>query len=365
VNALRRLALSRLLLLCGLVVAIGASATALASALDSGPVPASKPLAEAVHDALAGGPVAGFSARVRLTNHLVEGTELAGGDGAGGGVAGSPLLTGASGRVWVADDGRLRLELQSEKGDTQIIYDGHTLQMYDASNNTLYRYTPEHGGAGGGTDGTATREHQPPSLQQVEEGIAHVREHARLSGATPTDVGGQAAYTVRVSPTQAGSLIGGAELSFDASHGIPLRAAVYSATSPDPVVELAASDVSYGAVPASVFSFSPPPGATVEDIKPPDRSPGANGGSAEHPTLTTHGHGITAIGVLEGKAKPGDKAGEEGAGDKLPKVTINGATASELRTALGTVLTFERGGIRYLVAGAVSPAAVEALARGL
>jgi hypothetical protein len=46
-------------------------------------------------------------------------------------------------------------------------------------------------------------------------------------------------------------------------------------------------------------------------------------------------------------------------------VKINGASASELRTALGTVLSFERGGVRYLVAGAQEPAAVEALARSL
>jgi hypothetical protein len=49
----------------------------------------------------------------------------------------------------------------------------------------------------------------------------------------------------------------------------------------------------------------------------------------------------------------------------LPKVDINGAKASELRTALGTVLSFERAGVRYLVAGAVSPAGVEEIARGL
>jgi hypothetical protein len=36
-----------------------------------------------------------------------------------------------------------------------------------------------------------------------------------------------------------------------------------------------------------------------------------------------------------------------------------------LRTELGTILTFERGGARYVLAGAVQPAAVEALARGL
>jgi len=367
VNVLRRLPLSRLLLLCGLVVAIGVSATALASAVGGGPVPPPKPLAQAVRDALGGGRVDGFSARVKLTNHLVEGAELAGGDGAGGGLVGSPLLTGASGRIWVSNDGRLRLELQSEQGDTQIIYDGHTLEMYDAASNTLYRYTPEHHGADSGSGADQHDGGQPPTLQQVEEGIAHVREHAVLSGATPTDVGGQPAYTVRVSPQETGSLIGGAELSFDANHGLPLRAAVYSSTSADPVVELSAGDVSYEPVDSSVFSLSPPANAKVEEVaasKPSGTGSGSTDG-ASRPTLTTHGHGITAITVLEHKAEGGAKSGEGGALERLPKVKINGATASELRTALGTVLTFERGGVRYLVAGAVSPEAVEALARGL
>ncbi len=44
---------------------------------------------------------------------------------------------------------------------------------------------------------------------------------------------------------------------------------------------------------------------------------------------------------------------------------INGVTASELQTELGTILSFERGGVRYVLAGAVTPAAIEALARGL
>ena len=145
-NILRRLPLSRLLLLCGLVIAVGASLTAIAFALSSGPTPPARPLAEAAHEALAGAsgkPVAGFSANIKLTNRLLEGADLAGGGGdESGGLLSNPLLNGASGRLWISNDGRARLELQSESGDTQIIYDGHTLQLYDAATNTLYRYTP-------------------------------------------------------------------------------------------------------------------------------------------------------------------------------------------------------------------------------
>jgi hypothetical protein len=46
-------------------------------------------------------------------------------------------------------------------------------------------------------------------------------------------------------------------------------------------------------------------------------------------------------------------------------VSINGVNASELRTELGTLLTFERSGVRYVLAGSVPPATIEALARGL
>jgi outer membrane lipoprotein-sorting protein len=278
VNILRRLPLSRLLLLCGLVVAIGVSATALALAVDSGPVPESKPLAQAIHDALAGPSVEGVSASVTLTDHLLEGASLSG----AGGLASSPLIAGASGRLWVAKDGRVRLELQASGGDTQILYDGTTVSIYDASTNTLYRYTPSPAKAQGAystsqNDGatqttltfkpdTTGRPHEAPSVAKIEEAIAHLERHDTVSGAQPTDVAGQPAYTVRVAPKEGGSLLGGAELSFDAVHGLPLRAAVYSSTSASPVIELAATEVSYGPVESSVFSFSPPADATVKEI---------------------------------------------------------------------------------------------------
>ncbi len=384
-NILRRLPLSRLLLLCGLVIAIGVSATALAFALDAGPTPPARPLAQAIHDALAGTggeQVQGLSANVTLTDHLLEGANLATG-GRGGELASNPLITGASGRLWVARDGHVRLELQSQQGDTQVIYDGHTLSLYDAATNTLYRYTPtaqEEQQASEHTPGqlgvaqpeiqrdTSAHPHEVPTVAKIEEAIAHLSKHADVSGATPTDVAGQPAYTVRVSPNEGGSLFGGVELSWDANNGMPLRAAVYSTSSASPVIELAATEVSYGPVADSVFELSPPANAKVEEVVPP--SGGAQEGqkqghAGEKPNVTTHGHGPATIAVIESKVKAGAKGDSGAALEGLPKVTIDGASASELRTELGTLLSFERGGVSYLLAGSVAPAAIEELARGL
>jgi len=389
VNILRRLPLSRLLLLCALVVALGASATAIAFALGSGPTPPPKPLAQAVHDALGAAPVEGVSASVKLTNHLLEGSELASGGGEAGQLSQSPLLSGASGRLWIAKDGRVRLELQAEKGDTQVLYDGTTVKIYDAASNTLYEYTPQahqatactESTSGQGTPTTVTLRFCPkhkagfetgsgevPSVAKIEEAIAKLGKHAIVSGATPTDIAGQPAYTARISPKESGSLIGGAELSWDAVHGVPLRAALYSSTSSSPVIELAASEISYGPVDGSVFEFTPPADAKVEVLKLPNKqdakhAEGEANGSADKPKVTTHGSGITGVAVLESKAKPGEKALQ--LPESLPKVKVNGTTAAELPTALGTLLGFERSGVRYLLVGAVTPADIEAVARGV
>ncbi len=359
-NILRRLPLSRLLLLCGAVVVAGISVTAIASALSAGPTPPPKPLAQAVHDAMSGPKAQGMSASIKLTDHLLEGASLAGASGEAGELASSPLIAGASGRLWVSD-GHLRLELQAEKGDTQVIADSSGISIYDAASNTLYRYTPPAGKSSSST-GSAHPADQTPTVAQIEEAITHIGAHADLSGAQPADVAGRAAYTVRISPKEGGSLLGGAEVSFDAANGVPLRAAIYSSTSPSPVIELAAEEVSYGPVESSVFAFTPPPGAKLVQIEPPAKSSAhkaARNGSG--PQLQSYGKGLSTIGVLESKSHSGAENSVEG----LQKVSIGSTTASELRTALGTVLTFERSGTAYVLAGSVTPAAIEALARGL
>ena len=378
-NILRRLPLSRLLLLCGVVVAVAVGATALALAVGTGPTPPPKPLADALHEAAAAPKVDGVSARIQFTNHLLEGANLAsGGSGEASQLSSSPLVSGASGRLWIGAEGHARLELQSEKGDTQILWDGKTASLYDASTNTLYRYVPveqaEPGLDGSGessTDGpsstTGTSPHGTPTVGEIEESLTHAGKHANISPATPTDVAGQAAYTVRVSPRENGGLIAGAELSWDAVHGIPLRAALYSTTSSAPTIELAATEVSYAPVVASTRDFTPPATARVEEVTLPSKhdSGAPDSGGGEKPKVSTHGEGLGSITLLESPVKAGSKETTESELESLPKVDVNGASASELPTPLGTLLTFERAGVRYVLAGSVTPASIEAFARGL
>jgi hypothetical protein len=49
----------------------------------------------------------------------------------------------------------------------------------------------------------------------------------------------------------------------------------------------------------------------------------------------------------------------------LPSVSLAGITAHELSTELGSVLTWDSGGVSYILAGSVPTPAAEAAARAL
>ncbi|MGN6274493.1 MAG: LolA family protein [Solirubrobacterales bacterium] len=389
---LRRISTLRLLVI-GAAVTLFAAATAVIAlaAGGGGPTPPPQPLDVAVHDALTAPAPAGVSTRVHFTNNLVGESVLEGAD---------PLLGGASGRLWATADGRLRLELQADvskgsAGDLELLVEKCHFSLYDPGTETVYEGTlPSHKDEGG---------EEPPSLGQVQEAIEEVTQHADLSGANPSDVAGQPAYTVRVSPKANGGLIGGAELAWDAANGTPLRAAVYAKGESSPVLELAATEVSFEEVPDSVFEISPPPGAKKVELSPPNE--GSSGEGSDNPVtgleavqaktsfplstpptlagmerdqvrlissgeeagaLLTYGKGLGGLAVLELPAGEGGEEGGGSGGPQLPSVSIPGANhGQELETPLGTLIRFRRGGVEYTVVGSVTSAVAREAAEGL
>src|SRR4029450_2666282 len=158
------------------------------------------------------------------------------------GQVGSALMSGASGRLWATNDGRGRLGLQSDAGDVQVVWDDTEGAVYDASANTVYRAKLP-ADAKGSADQTGI-----PSVAKISEFLSKLGEHVSLSGAEPSNGAGQEAYTGRVSPKHDGGLLGAAELAFDCSRGVPLRLGIYAQGGSTPVLELNATDITYGAI---------------------------------------------------------------------------------------------------------------------
>ncbi|HET8949288.1 MAG TPA: hypothetical protein VFN44_02225 [Solirubrobacteraceae bacterium] len=384
---LRTLSSRRLIAIVAAAVVLAASAAiAQAGLIGADPKPEPKALDRAILDAANAPAVDGVSARISFTNGLLPSGSLPGGGA-------SPLAAGADGRLWMARDGRFRLELQSDAGDAQIASDGRTLSVYDASAKTVYRVAlPD--------ERPRKEERGPVTLAQVRRGLDRLARAWTLSGARPTSTAGRPSYTVRIAPKDDGGLLGAGELAWDAVKGVPLRAAVYAQDSSEPVLELAATDISFGRVPGDDLRIAVPSGTRTVEVDPPAGHAGAGPDAAgasgveavqrevgfrlsapkelaglprkeirlvrlgdANGALSVYGEGLGGIAVIQhrvpaGEARPDGEAG-------LPQVNIDGATGTELATALGTMVTFERGGVSYTVLGSVPPAAVENAARGL
>jgi outer membrane lipoprotein-sorting protein len=388
----------------GLLVAVAAGTAIAVAASGPGPVPAPKPLAAAVHKALSAAPVTGITADISFTNHLIDSSDFTG-DHA------DPVLQGATGRLWLSNDHRLRLELQSDNGDAQVVVNQRSFWISDPSSHTVYKGTLPKEKA----DAKAkSADNTIPSLAMLQTDLNRLRKHVNVSGATPSDVAGQASYTVSVSPKHDGGLLGQAQLAWDAIRGVPLRIAIYAKNNSSPVLELKATNISYGKVAASNFTVSPPAGSKVVTISTAGKgAAGAEvakaarahgrrhaelsgvGAVSRHlpfrlsaprslvglprnsvhllnwggkpAALVTYGQNLGGIAVIEQAARAGsaNQASGDARGLSLPTVSIHGATGQELDTALGTMLRFTRQGVAYTVIGSVPSTAADAAARGL
>jgi outer membrane lipoprotein-sorting protein len=389
VKIFRTLPTTRLIALVGAIaIVLAAGAIAVAARGSSGSTPPPKPLATAIHDALGAAEPAGVTARISFTNKLFP-------SGALTGQAGSALMSGATGRLWANANGG-RLELQSDAGDAQIVWTDTKVTVYDATSNTAYvADLPQKA-----TD-SGTTTHTVPTLDEITTFLADLAKNWTVSAAEPSNVAGQEAYTVTVSPSHDGGLLGSAELAWDVTHGTPLKVAVYAQGSSSPALALQATDITFGSVSDSDIAVSPPAGAKIVDLSSQTGS-GTSGGSTPPITglaavqaaapftvvapdtlvglprqdvrlvgpadsqsvLVVYGQGLGAIVVVERK-QDSAKTGQAGMLDALPSVSLDGVTAHELATQLGTVLSWDRGGVSYILAGSIPTAAAESAARSL
>jgi hypothetical protein len=367
------------LVLSGAAAAMaGAAAIALAASGGGGSPPPAEPLPQAIQDALSAPRPAGITADLKITDNLFPSGSLTGD-------VVSALLAGASGQVWVSDDGHGRVELQSDAGSVQIAWSPTDLSAYVPAANAVYRLPLDE----------QTQTQTPPSVDQIAGFLSKLAEYADVS-VSPTVVGGEGAYSVSVLSKDQGGLIGSAELAWDALNGTPLRIAVYAKGSSSPAFAVEADNVSFGPVSSSDVELNAPADAKVVDLSRPSGQASSgdqavsglaavqaaapfpvvapdtlNGLAATDVRLAgstvvvTYGNGLGAVVVVERAADSSDNSSGGGLVDSLPTVTVGGETAHELATTLGTVLAWEQSGVSFVLAGSVSAADAEAAAAAL
>ena len=259
VKLFRALSTTRLVALIAVFAALAAGSAALAVAASGGggPTPPAKPLAHAIHDALAGPAPDGITADITFTNKLFPSGALHRRDRLG--------APDRRDRPPLGDERRPRPARAAverrRRPDRLERRQGHRLRR--VVEHRLLVHAPEaavdrHGHSRQGHAAAALRDHDAPRPTS--------RSRPPSPARSPTTSANQPAYTVTVSPKHDGGLLGSAQLAFDAARGVPLRVAIYAQGSSTPALALEATNISYGAVPASDVDISPPAGAKVVDL---------------------------------------------------------------------------------------------------
>ena len=375
--------------LYGIVAAVAALAItggiAQAALSGSATAPPPKPLDLAVLDALRAPDIAGVSARVTFTNGL-----LPGGSMPNGGV--SPLAAGAEGRLWVAGDGRFRLELQSDTGDAQIADDGERLTVYDPASKTAYT-APSRAGGERAHRRAADARRCPPRARPARGRLAavgrparHDRQPAELHGADRAEgrrrparrrgarVGrgqGRAAARrgLRAGRRRAGARARGHRREVRLDPGLHvLRPAAAGRRRrrdrPDGCRRVRTADDRARRRRRAAEARVRARGAEeARRAAAHERAAGPHGRAA--PARSARTARASARSSCSSTKRRPRTATAAAIGLRLPEINIDGATGTELATPLGTVVTFTRGGVSYIVAGSVPPVAAESAAREL
>jgi hypothetical protein len=331
---------------------------------------------------------------VQFTNNLLPSGALTGTPGS----SSSALMAGGSGRLWWSPaDQRGRIELQSDAGDAQILWDSSAATVWDSSSNNVYRFTLPSGSSGSVDSGSS--QDTGPTLADIDGFLKQVAEQADVSAANPTSIAGEPAYSVSVSPAHSAGLIGSADLAWDALRGVPLDIAVHAQGQSSPALELKVTDISFGPVSTTDLAVTPPASAKTVDLGTQGGGSGPGSGSDQPVTgleavqahvpftivapdtlvglprksvqlldgqdkgaLVLYGQGLGGIVLVEHATSTDSSGGQSSA---LPAVDLGASTGHELATALGTVLLFDRSGVSFVLAGSMPPTAAETAARSV
>ncbi|WP_229073238.1 hypothetical protein [Actinoplanes sp. DH11] len=299
----------------------------------------------------------------------------------GGGL--TSLVAGSNtARVWYAGEDKARLALLADGGETDVIRNASDVWIWKSSDNSGTHVTLP---AGVGDTTKKERQALPsgvPSTPQeaADAALAAIDGTTKVDTTGAAEVAGRDAYELVLSPRDTASLVGQVRLALDATEHIPLRVDVYAKNATKPAVRVAFEQVSFEVPDAEQFTFNPPPGAKVEEVKPPadaleqhaepglPAKPGeaVKPGAGEAEDFKLIGEGWTTIlsGKLPADAAPQELTGEEAKQFEsvlgtLPKVSGEWGSGRLLSGSLFSALLTDDGRI---FAGAVTPEALYAVA---
>jgi outer membrane lipoprotein-sorting protein len=327
-----------------------------------------------------------LSGTVSLTSNLGLPSLGSLGSIGGPGSAGPTLISLLSGthtaKVWADGPDHLRVATMAPMAETNWVRNGTDLWRYDSSNLTATHATLPAGAdhQAKGSTGTTLPDpaHENPAAfaQQL---LDRVTPTTNVSVSAPRYVADHAVYQLVLEPKSTNSTVGAVVVSIDSATGVPLDLTVNARSNGATALEFGFTKVRFDKPAASTFTFTPPPGARVEQagsaselINPTPRfrrfdgPPGAQrkfvrpavpAPPTAAPTVTdrttTIGEAWDTVALVDRGAVPVQLASLL---NSAPKVTVGSHTARLVTSTLLNALVLDDGRIAI---GAVSPAALQ------
>ena len=334
------------------LVAAGVAVPRLADASDAAAELPPRTAAELL-EAVANAQVDGLSGTVVATSKLGL-PELPSGPG-GSAVSLPGLLAGSTtARIWKAGEDRSRIAVDAPFAEYDVVRSGRDVWTFDsASSDVTHLVLPE-------GEEPAPAEGAPTPLDAAEQLLSFVEPSTEVTVGRAAMVADRAAYELVLDPRDPGTLVDTVRIAVDGETDLPLRVQVFGVGQVEPAVEIGFTSVRFAVPDASVFAFSPPPGATVtertleprERPEPPRSQRYEPGPTPGMPRLL--GEGWTAVVAFAGVELPEEAAGIVG------QVATPVEGGRVVTSALLTVLLLDDGRV---LAGAVPAERLVELAR--
>ena len=274
--------------------------------------------------------------------------------------AGSPetawleLLTGPhTARVYLDGPEKTRVQIMDRMAERNAVRNGDELWFYNSKDNTAaHARLPADA-----DDRHESRHESRPGPATTPEELAD-KLLAKLDASTEVTVGadvqvaGRSAYNLLLTPTSDATLVDSVAIAVDGETGLPLGVEVKARGQAEPAFSVAYTSLTLEAPDAAIFNFTPPPGATVEEIPVPDHkaaalppSDAAAAKAGKRPTVTGTGWASVLEFPAGAVALPGQAEPQDGAPDPATANPLRPGTSDPERTRSGAAALLEQAAV--------------------
>jgi outer membrane lipoprotein-sorting protein len=176
------------------------------------------------------------------------------------------LLTGShTVKVYYQDASHFRLAVPEPQAETDLIADGSKLWLWQSVSNSVTEFSVPAGSSGAAAQRVPAAAALTPQ-QAASQVLAAVGTTTLVSVQANVMVAGEPSYQLVLAPRDSRSLVGQVVIAVDGKYGVPLRVQLFAKGASSPAFQVGYTDVQFVAPSAANFDFTPPPGASVDQV---------------------------------------------------------------------------------------------------